>query len=119
MCFRSAVQWDIGEFYRFAALVDYTSDDFCILFLGTFNEDAVIFVGYLHRIESYHLTDGLLDGQVGEVAGYSEVFQFVVDEVNRFLAGRGVQVFENLRKRLVQIAAANPLCLGAQRQNTE
>ena len=57
-----------------------------VLLLGTLNEDLVVIVGHLHRIEADYFADGLIDGQVGEVAGHGEILQLVVDETHLIAA---------------------------------
>ena len=74
------------------------ADNLRVLFLGALNEDLVVIVSHLHRIEADYFADGLIDGQVGEVAGHGEVFQFVVDEIDGLVAGGSVEVFEHLRE---------------------
>ena len=69
-----------------------------VLFLCALDKNPVTIVGYLHGIETDNLTDCLLDRQVGEMAGNSEVLQFVVDEVNGLFTGDCIQVFEHFRE---------------------
>ena len=87
--------------------------------MGTFNKDLVTIVGHLHRIEADDFADSLLDRQVGEVTGHSEVFQFVVDEIDGLIVDGCIQVFKHLRQRLVMVLPIDFLTLRAQCQCTE
>ena len=67
-----------------------------IFLLGTFYKDLVIIVSHLHRIKANDLADGLFDRKIAEVAGDSEVLQFIIDEINGLIVGGCIQVFEYL-----------------------
>ena len=88
-------QGNVGKLDRAATFVNYTAYHFGILFLGTLDKDVVIVIGHPHRIEPDDLTDGLLNGQVAEMACDGEILQFVIDEVNSLVAGGGIQVFKH------------------------
>ena len=90
------------------------ADHLCVLLLGALNEDFVVVIGNLHRIETYDLAQGLVDRQVAEMTGDGEVLQFVVDEIDGLVADGRIQVFEHFRQRFVLIVACQSL--GAETQ---
>ena len=89
------VQRDVDEFDGLSAFIHNMTYHLRVLLLGTLNEDLVVIVGHLHRIEADYFADGLIDRQVGEMAGHGEVFQFVVDEIDGLVAGGSVEVFKH------------------------
>ncbi len=101
----------VGKLDGLSLFVDHSSDDLLRFFLDTLHGDEAVGLSNLHRIEAYHLTDGVADGLVAEAGGDGEVLQFVVDETDAAVRLRTVQVDEHVGERGLGVALTQFLCL--------
>ena len=101
----------VGKLNRAPLLVDDTSDDLLRLFLDALHGDETVGLSDFHRIEAYHLTDGVADGLVAETGGDGEVLQFVVNETDAAVRLRTVQVDEHVGERGLGVVLTQFLCL--------
>ena len=104
-------QVNIGVGHGLAVLVDDGARQMAIGLMGTFHINLMFSTLYhTDRIETNNLQDGIRDGLVLYMSGYSEVFKFIVDKGDVVISGLFLNVLQGIGKGDVLKGVCDLLC---------